>query len=143
MRTAAIDLPKLEREIVIEPRHVQPVDFAQKHHREQLPAYIKATDGVDPIGQLSAAAVARMYEEAAQAVEAMGEEQQRVVERCEQVIAESHGAMEDAKAAAQALRQRGKEQFAMVENWALLTASVRKTCVEMKEKTLAEITTVA
>ena len=140
-----VDLPGLERSIFIAPvelREREPADFAQPHHREKVPDYVTPTDGVSPIGVLSAAAVVRMYEEAAQAIEAMGEEQKRVVERCEQVMAEAHAAMEDAKGAAEALRRRGAAHFAMVESWALHTAEVRKTCEALQQKTVADLVAV-
>jgi hypothetical protein len=128
MNQRVIDLPRLERAIV-EPRVPQPVDFAQPHHRENLPDYVTPTDGVPPIGVLSAAAVIRMHEEAAQAIEALIEEQKRV----------NALVIDELTAAAASLRQQGKAQFALVEGWALHTAEVRKTCEAMQKKTVADL----
>lgn len=135
-----IDLAKIERDIEIRepPQALRPIDYAPPKYRDALPDYVQHSPGVPRIGALSAAAVARMHEEAALAIEAMGEEQQRLVERCEEVIAGAHSAMAEAKAFAEHCRQEGRRAFAAIEGYAKLTSEVNRVCAELQERISTE-----
>jgi hypothetical protein len=125
MTKSLVTLALMEREL----NEDGAVAFAQPHHRQTpIPDYITPTPGVPDVGALTAATVGQMYEQAAQAFEAMGEQQKLVIGRCETVIAEAKSAMEEAKQAAEHLRDQGKQKFAEVESWGLLTQSVRESC---------------
>lgn len=135
-RPVIVDLHRLERDLdeVRPARAPQPIDYAPPHIREVLPAYVRHAHGVSQIGAASAAAVARMHEEAAKAIEAMGEEQRRLAERCEAVMKSAYLAMENTKAVAEQYRTEGKEAFALIESQALLTEEVTKICSEMRKR---------
>ncbi len=138
---ALIDFNVLERELstIPTPPEPRPIDYAQRHYRELLPDYVTHAEGVSDIGAMSASAVVQMYEQAAQAVEAMGEEQKRVVKRCEEVIAAAHAAAAEAKQVAEHYRDEGKRLFAEIESWSLLTEEVAKTCAAMQKKIVLEV----
>lgn len=137
-----IDLARLESEIK-RPKDLmgddplapllrrQPVDYAQPHHRDAsmpLPHYVRHIEGVSRIGALSAEAVVRQYDAAAKEIETMGEEMKNVVARCEEIIELAYTAMEQAKATAASYRDEAKRAFAQLEECALLTQEVSRTC---------------
>lgn len=131
---ADLDLDRIEREIGDIVAKVEPIDYAPPQYREKLPDYVAHAPGVPQIGALSAAAVVRMYEEAAAAIAAMGEEQKRVVERCEDIIAGAQAAMEDCKLVAEQYREEAKKTFETIESQARLTAEVTQICADLRKK---------
>jgi len=139
MAQSIVDFDQLEEDLDLRPiAETRPIDYAPPQYRERLPDYVEHSPGVSTIGALSAAAVVRMYEDAAAAIAAMGEGQKRVVERAEQIIAEAHAAMADCKALAEEYRERAKGAFETIEQQALLTAEVTKTCAELRKKIAPE-----
>ena len=91
-------------------------------------------DGVPPVGALSAEAVVRDYETAAREIEAMGAERVEAAKKCEAMTAEVHTAIAYMRDTAAAYREDAKKIFKRIEDCALFTQNVRKTCEEVKRK---------
>jgi hypothetical protein len=128
----------LEREIEEEFRKLPPPvrspDLA-------IPDYVEHRDGATEIGKLSAEALVREYEAAAKDIEAMGA---ALIERVKQWEAMTRGAFavtEEMKETAARYREEAKRVFIEIENCALMTAEVRKTCNELNEKIAGPVTT--
>src|SRR6184192_1278090 len=68
------------------------LDYAPPDVR--LPPYLEHRDGVDDVGKLSAEAVAKSYELAAQEIEKMGEELKERTRLCEKLVADSNQALD-------------------------------------------------
>jgi len=83
-----------------------------------MPHYVEHREGATEIGKLSAEAIVGEYETAAQEIEGMG----------------AHFVIEEMKATAARYREEAKRVFLQIENCMLMTAEVRKTCIEFKEK---------
>lgn len=73
---------------------------------------------------MSAEAVVRDYEEAAKAIEAIVLELRAVTDKTEQFLQET----------AAMYRQRAKQVFIHIEQCAIMTETVRKTCLELRDK---------
>jgi hypothetical protein len=145
-RTPAFDAIDLEREIEQEFRKLplirepQPTDFTPPSVRAPdmaMPDYVEHRDGVTEIGRLSAEAVVREYEAAAKDIEALGVELVEQVRRCEAMTRQALTVTGELKETAERYRAEAKRAFLQIENCSLLTAEVRKTCAEMKEKIAA------
>ncbi len=106
-----IDMDRLADEIRPVAPEPQPIDYAPPQYREKLPDYVQHSPGVPQIGALSAAAVVRMYEEAAAAIAALGEQEKALVEECERTIAHSNARLEDIMALANQYREEAKRSF--------------------------------
>jgi hypothetical protein len=135
----------LEREIESEVRNRPPVrdprplTYAPARLRAPLeplaiPDYVQHRDGATEIGKLSAEAVVREYEAAAKDIEAMGAELIERVKQCEAMTREAVAATDEMKETARRYREEAKRIFLQIEDCSLMTAEVRKTCVELKEK---------
>jgi hypothetical protein len=136
-------LTDMEREIEAEVRNrppvhePRPVNFVpQKVSAPALamPDYVEHRDGATEIGKLSAEAVVREYEAAAKEIEAMGAELIERVTQCEAMARDAFAVTEELKEIAERYREEAKRVFLQIENCSLVTAEVRKTCTELKEK---------
>ena len=136
-------LTDMEREIEAEVRNrppvhePRPVNFGpQKVSAPALamPDYVEHRDGATEIGKLSAEAVVREYEAAAKEIEAMGAELIERVTQCEAMARDAFAVTEELKEIAERYREEAKRVFVQIENCSLVTAEVRKTCTELKEK---------
>jgi hypothetical protein len=137
------DAIDLEREIEEEfrklpqDRESQPSDFAPPSVRAPdiaLPDYVEHRDGATEIGKLSAEAVVREYEAAAKEIEALGVELVEHVKQCEAMSRETLVVIDELKETAERYREEAKRVFLHIENCSLVTAQVRRTCAEMREK---------
>jgi len=80
---------------------------------------------------VTAEAVMRDYESAAKEIEAMGAELISAVKKWEAMIAVADNTVRDT---AEAYRQEGKKIFERIEECALFTEDVRKTCEDVKHR---------
>jgi hypothetical protein len=133
----------LEREIAEEFRNrplirePQPSDFAPPAVRApalSMPDYVEHRDGATEIGKLSAEAVLREYEVAAKEIEATGAELIERVKQCEEMTRDALSVIDEMKETAARYREEAKRIFVQIESCSLVTAEVRKTCSELKEK---------
>ena len=124
---------KLEQEIgYLIPRGHPP--NARQARMAPMPDYVEHREGVSQVGSLSAEAVVREYEAAAKEMEAMGAELMEAARKCEAMTAEVHKTMAFVKDTATAYREDAKKMFTRIEECALLSEQVRKTCEEMRNK---------
>ncbi|OAF05529.1 hypothetical protein AYJ54_01080 [Bradyrhizobium centrolobii] len=99
-----------------------------------LPDYVEHTEGVTRVGALSAEAVIRDYESAAKEIEAMGSELIDAARKCEALTAQVHDAIAFMRETAAEYREEGRKIFKRIEECALFTEEVRKTCEQVKRK---------
>jgi hypothetical protein len=137
------DAIDLEREIEEEFRKLPPLREAQATDFAPptvgapdmaMPDYVEHRDGATEIGKLSAEAVVREYEAAAKDIEELGVELVERVKQCEAMSREALAVIEELKETAGRYREEAKRVFLHIETCSLVTAEVRKTCAEMKEK---------
>ena len=150
IKPVAAQVIDLEREIEAEFRNSLPIreqrpaNFAPPAVHAptlSLPAYVEHCQGATEIGKLSAEAVVREYEAAAKEIEGMGAELIERVKECEAMTRDALAVIEEMKETAARYREEAKRIFLEIENCTLMTAEVRKTCTEVKEK-IATPTTV-
>ena len=136
-------LTNIEREIQAEvhnshqPRQPSPVDFVTPMTAAPdmaMPDYVEHQDGVPRVGALSAEAVVRDYEAAAREIEAMGAELISAAKKCEAMTAEVHNAIAFMRDTAASYREEAKKIFKRIEECAIFTEHVRKTCETVKLK---------
>ena len=139
-RTKALDLSKLEAEITAAPRPL-PASMAPSVDREPLPDYVEHREGVSRVGQLTAEAVVRDYEAAAKEIEAMGAELISAAKKCEAMTAEVHTAIAFMRDTAASYREEAKKIFKRIEECALFTEDVRKTCETVKRRMMEDRST--
>ena len=99
-----------------------------------LPNYVQRQEGVPRAGALSAEAVVRDYETAAKEIESMGAELIEAAKNCEAMTADVHDAIAFMRDTAAAYRDEGKKIFKRIQEGALFTEDVRKTCEQVKRK---------
>jgi hypothetical protein len=99
-----------------------------------LPDYVEHREGVSRVGALSAEAVVRDYEAAAKEIEAMGAELVGAAKKCEAMTADVHNAIAFMRDTAAAYREEAKKIFKRIEECALFTEDVRKTCETVKRR---------
>ena len=137
------DVIDIEREIEEEFRKLpsscepQPTDFAPPSVSApdlSMPDYVEHRDGATEIGKLSAEAVVREYEAAAKDIEDLSVELVGHVKQCEAMSREALTVIEELKETAGRYREEAKRVFLQIENCSLVTAEVRRTCVEMRKK---------
>ncbi len=124
-------------------RDQRPVNFAPPRVRApalSIPDYVEHREGATEIGKLSAEAVVREYEAAAKDIEAMGAELIERVKQCEAMTRDALAVTEEMKETAARYREEAKRIFLQIENCTLITAEVRKTCIELTEKIAAPAT---
>jgi hypothetical protein len=127
-------LTDMEREIEAEVRGRTPVHRAPAM---AIPDYVEHRDGATEIGRLSAEAVVREYEAAAKEIEAMGAELIDLAKQCEAATRDALAVTEELKETAGRYREEAKRVFLQIENCSLVTAEVRKTCTELKQRIAA------
>jgi hypothetical protein len=139
----------LEREIEAEVRNTasnrerrsaQAVPVRVRSPVLAMPEYVEHHDGATEIGKLSAEAVVREYEAAAKDIEAMGAELIARVKQCETMTREALAANQEMKETAARYREEAKRIFVQIESCSLMTAEVRKTCTELKDRIAAPAT---
>ena len=96
--------------------------------------YVEHQPGVSRAGALSAEAVVRDYEAAAKEIESMGAELIEAAKKCEAMTADVHDAIAFMRDTAAAYRDEGKKIFKRIQEGALFTEDVRKTCEQVKRK---------
>jgi hypothetical protein len=137
------DLVDLEREIEAQVRRnppvrdQRPVNFASATMRTPslaMPDYVEHREGATEIGKLTAEAIVREYETAAKEIEGMGAQLIDCVKHCETMARDALSVIEEMKETAARYREEAKRIFLQIENCTLMTAEVRKTCTELKEK---------
>ncbi len=106
-----------------------------------IPDYVEHRDGATEIGMLSAEAVVREHEAAAKEIESMGADLIECVKRCEAVTRDALVVTEELNEVAARYRAEAKRVFEHIENCSLIVASVRKACVEMKDKIAKPVAT--
>ena len=99
-----------------------------------LPDYVEYQPGVSRAGALSAEAVVRDYETAVREIESMGAELIDAAKKCEAMTTEVHDAIALMRDTAAAYREEAKKVFKRIEDGALFTQDVRKTCEEVKRR---------
>jgi hypothetical protein len=99
-----------------------------------FPDYVEYQPGVSRAGALSAEAVVRDYEAAAKEIESMGAELIEAAKNCEAMTADVHDAIAFMRDTAAAYRDEGKKIFKRIQEGALFTEDVRKTCEQVKHK---------
>jgi hypothetical protein len=143
---AVIDL---EREIEAEFRSKRPVHEPRPDNLAppkvgapalSIPDYVEHREGTTEIGKLTAEAVVREYEAAAKDIEAMGAELIERVRQCEAMTRDALAVTEEMKETAARYRAEAKRIFLQIEDCSLMTAEVRKTCTELKERIAAPAT---
>src|SRR4051794_4895025 len=102
-----------------------------------MPEYVQHRDGATEIGKLSAEGVVREYEAAAKDIEAMGAELIERVKQCEAMTRDALAVTKEMKDTAARYREQAKRIFLQIEECSLITAEVRKTCIELKDKIAA------
>ncbi len=132
------DVIDIEREIEEEFRKIPTVREAQPTAPDlAMPDYVEHRDGATEIGKLSAEAVVREYEAAAKDIEELGAELVGHVKRCEAMTRDALTVIEELKETAGRYREEAKRVFLHIENCSLVTAEVRKTCIEMRDRIAA------
>jgi hypothetical protein len=130
-RIKALDLAKLEADVTTA-LPTLPVRAALQIPAEPLPDYVEHREGVSRVGQLTAEAVVRDYEAAAKEIEAMGDELISAAKKCEAMTADVHTAIAFMRDTAASYREEAKKIFKRIEECALFTEDVRKTCETVK-----------
>src|ERR1700756_4636899 len=135
-RNKAVDLAKLEADVTA----ALPASpgAAPPALPGPLPDYVEHREGVSRVGQLTAEAVVRDYEAAAKEIEAMGIELISAAKKCEAMTAEVHTAIAFMRDTAAAYREEAKKIFKRIEECALFTEDVRKTCETVKRRMMEE-----
>jgi multidrug resistance efflux pump len=99
-----------------------------------MPQYVEHRDGATEIGKLSAEAVVAEYEAAAKEIEAMGVELIERVKQCEAMARDGLAVTGELNETARRYREEAKRVFVEIENCSRVTADVRQTCTDLKEK---------
>ncbi|WKA26784.1 hypothetical protein [Bradyrhizobium roseum] len=132
------DVIDIEREIEEEFRKIPTVREAQPTAPDlAMPDYVEHRAGATEIGKLSAEAVVREYEAAAKDIEELGAELVGHVKKCEAMTRDALTVIEELKETAGRYREEAKRVFLHIENCSLVTAEVRKTCIEMRDRIAA------
>jgi hypothetical protein len=134
--TTPVDLAKLESDVIAALPGGPPLPSikAPSVQSEPMPDYVVHQNGVSRVGALSAEAVVRDYEAAAKEIEAMGAELIGAAQKCEAMTADVHTAIAYMRDTAAAYREDAKKIFKRIEDCALLTEDVRKTCETIKHR---------
>ena len=132
-RNKALDLAKLEADVTAA-LPALPTRTVPSVHAEPLPDYVEHREGVSRVGALTAEAVVRDYEAAAKEIEAMGAELVNAAKQCEAMTADVHNAIAFMRDTAAAYREEAKKIFKRIEECALFTEDVRKTCETVKRR---------
>jgi hypothetical protein len=128
-----LDLAKLEADVTAA-LPTFPIRAAAAPLPEPMPDYVEHREGVSRVGQLTAEAVVRDYEAAAREIEAMGTELISAAKKCEAMTGEVHTAIAFMRDTAASYREEAKKIFLRIEECALFTEDVRKTCETVKRR---------
>jgi hypothetical protein len=135
----------LEREIAAEVK----IALAAREHRPvsvplmvdaptlAMPDYVQHRQEASEIGTLSAEAAVREYEAAAQEMSAMGAELIERVRQCEKISRDALAVTEEMRETAGRYRTEAKRIFLKIESCSVMTAEVRTTCIELKQRIAA------
>ena len=132
-RGKAVDLARLEADVTAALPPLPGRTFPSALP-EPLPDYVEHRDGVSRVGQLTAEAVVRDYEAAAKEIEAMGTELISAAKKCEAMTAEVHTTIAFMRDTAASYREEAKRIFKRIEECALFTEDVRKTCETVRRR---------
>jgi len=132
-----LDLARLEADVTAA-LPTSPIRAAPPIPVEPLPDYVEHREGVSRVGQLSAEAVVRDYEAAAKEIEAMGDELIGAAKKCEAMTADVHTAIAFMRDTAAAYREEAKKIFKRIEECAIFTEDVRKTCETVKRRMMED-----
>jgi hypothetical protein len=143
-----LDTERLEAELDnLPPIHGElPVSYAPSRVRAPslsmqndmtTPDHLEHSKRATEIGKLSAEAIASEYEAAAKDIEAMGAELLERVRQCEAMTRDALAVTEEMKDTASRYREEAKRLFLQIESCSLITADVRKTCTELKQRIAA------
>jgi hypothetical protein len=136
-------LTEMEREIEAEVQsrppvqELRPVKLALSSLATRslaMPDYVEHRDGATEIGKLSAEAVVREYEAAATEIEELGAGLIERVTQCQAMTREAFAVTDELKEIAARYREEAKRVFIQIENCSLVTAEVRQTCIELKDR---------
>ena len=127
-RTASLDLARLEKDVVAS------IPTMRTAPSGPMPDYVEHQEGVTRVGALTAEAVVRDDEAAAREIEAMGAELISAAKKCEAMTAEVHNAIAFMRDTATSYREEAKKIFKRIEECAIFTENVRKTCESVKLK---------
>jgi hypothetical protein len=135
-KNAPLDWVKLEADVTaaIPARSLMPINGAPSVQSDPMPDYVEHQDGVPRVAALSAEAMVRDHESAAKEIEAMGAELISAAKKCEAMTAEVHNAIAYMRETAAAFREEAKKIFKRIEDCALFTEDVRKTCETVKRR---------
>ena len=136
----AIEAEFRKRPVVHEPRSVILAPPSVVAPALSMPEYVEHHEGATEIGKLSAEAVVREYEAAAQEIESMGAELVERAKQCEAMTRDALAVTEELKDTAKRYREEAKRVFIQIEECSQISAEVRKTCIELKEKISAPAT---
>jgi hypothetical protein len=134
-RTKSLDLARLEADVAAA---VPALSASAVPPPVPLPEYVEHREGVSRVGQLTAEAVVRDYEAAAKEIEAMGAELISAAKKCEAMTAEVHTAIDFMRDTAASYREEAKKTFKRIEECALFTEDVRKTCETVKRRMMED-----
>jgi hypothetical protein len=131
-----LDLARLEADVTaaLPALPALPMRAAIPLPPEPMPDYVQHREGVSRVGQLTAEAVVRDYEAAAKEIEAMGTELISAAKKCEAMTGEVHTAIAFMRDTAASYREEAKKIFLRIEECALFTEDVRKTCETVKRR---------
>ena len=135
-KNVPLDLAKLEADVTaaIPARSLMSINGARSVQSDPMPDYVEPQDGVPRVAALSAEAVVRDHESAAKEIEAMGAELISAAKKCEAMTGEVHNAIAYMRDTAAAYREEAKKMFKRIEDCALFTEDVRKTCETVKRR---------
>src|SRR6516225_8946814 len=135
-KNALLDLAKLEADVTaaIPARSLLPINGPPSVKSDPMPDYVEHQDGVPRIAALSAEAMVRDHESAAKEIEAMGAELISAAKKCEAMTGEVHNAIAYMREIAAVYREEAKKIFKRIEDCALFTEDVRKTCETIKRR---------
>ena len=105
-----------------------------------MPDYVEHREGATEIGKLTAEAIVREYEAAAKDIESMGAELIERVKQCEEMTRNALAVTQEMRETAARYREEAKRIFVQIEDCSQMTAEVRKTCTELKERIAAPAT---
>ena len=135
-KNAPLDWVKLEADVTaaIPARLLAPINGPPSVQSDPMLDCVEHQDGVPRIAALSAEAMVRDHESAAKEIEAMGAELISAAKNCEAMTAEVHNAIAYMREIAAAYREEAKKIFKRIEDCALFTEDVRKTCETVKRR---------
>jgi hypothetical protein len=135
-KNAPLDLAKLEADVTaaVPARSLMPINHPPSIQFDPMPDYVEHQHGVPRVAALSAEAMVRDHESAAKEIEAMGAELIGAANKCEAMTVEVHNAIAYMRETAAAYREEAKKIFKRIEECALLTENVRKTCENVKRR---------